>query len=655
MKNVKKIYEIIMLWFLIFLSTALVTVPSASPNNRCDKEMEVLLMFYNNEDLAIETSSRSPKRISQIPESITVITSDEIIKMNAHSLAEILDGVAGLFVESNKDVISNSLVRIQASEPRHVKFVIDGVTLNFRSNGNAEINTIPVGAIERIEIIKGPASSSWGSSLGGIVNIITKTAGTTLGPTGNISASYGASNSKDYRADIDGKIFDVGYYLFAGHRDSDGLISGRNGTIDNLYSTITIPFNNASSIRISLNGSNTDSNLGQYAYQNFYSKWNQNLFYIASSFEYKPNTDFNLTIQGNIFNQRYSQQNIVLKTDMFSNANEIYFNDEYAENTNEIIAKLNWITNSHNFVFGSEYSYGEIDHSIETGNFLQFFGAPSYNVTRPKEQKYSFFINDTITIGHFSFAPGLRYDHNNISDAILSPSFGVVHKLLSHTLLKASVAKGFTSPPLSWSSGGGLFLAPNPNLKAETVWSYQLGVETSAAEFFDLKVSFFKHDVENEFVPITIANGAPGTTQVVNSQHLITRKGFEADLITKPFYNFYFEGGIAYVNIEPEGVQGTKDVYSYRLSFCYDDKKSFNAKLIGNYMWWGYNEKLPSFDASYSDFIWNAYMTKKFTISSSVSVDIFGTIHNLFNGVQYTNSFNINPSRWAELGCRINF
>ena len=202
--------------------------------------MQTLQMFYKEKDLVV-SATRSLKPISQVAENITVITAQDIENMNAHTVADVLNRVPGLFINYNQDFGAPSLLQIQGSEPRHVLVVVDGIKWNSLASGAAETNSIPVDIIERIEIIKGPASSSWGSALGGVINIITKAAGNTTQPSGSLSASYGERETQDYRAQVAGLTGPVGYYLYGGYQESDGFRASRNFDTYSLYSKFHIP------------------------------------------------------------------------------------------------------------------------------------------------------------------------------------------------------------------------------------------------------------------------------------------------------------------------------------------------------------------------------------------------------------------------------
>ncbi|MBF0566224.1 MAG: TonB-dependent receptor plug domain-containing protein [Nitrospirae bacterium] len=152
---------------------------------------EELIAMYFGKEATVITPTRYLKPITEVAENMTVITSDMIEQMNAHTLAEILNTVPGIQMSMGNVFGNYSSLSLQGASYQYVRVLIDGVTLNDIENNYARTGDIPVQNIDRIEIIKGPASSSWGSSLGGVINIITKSGDSAVKAGGMLSATYG--------------------------------------------------------------------------------------------------------------------------------------------------------------------------------------------------------------------------------------------------------------------------------------------------------------------------------------------------------------------------------------------------------------------------------------------------------------------------------
>ena len=131
-----------------------------------DSDLQTLEMFYEGKDLAV-SATRSPKPLSQTAENLTIVTAAEIEMMGAHTLTDVLNNVSGLQTDDRGSIGTFSGVIVQGSAFEHVLVMQDGVVLNFLGAALADVSAIPVQNIDRIEIIKGPGSSSWGSALGG--------------------------------------------------------------------------------------------------------------------------------------------------------------------------------------------------------------------------------------------------------------------------------------------------------------------------------------------------------------------------------------------------------------------------------------------------------------------------------------------------------
>ncbi len=617
-----------------------------------EEEMQVLRMYYREEELVI-TPTRIPKPISQVAENITVITARDIEEMNAHIVSEALNRVTGLFVDFNgQDFGSTALLHIQGSEDRHVLVLIDGVTWNFLGGGNAETNSIPVKIIDRIEIIKGPASSAWGSSLGGVINIITKETGNEK-PSGTISASYGERSTQDYSAGVSGKTGQVGYYLYAGHQDSDGLRDNRFFHNNSFYSKISLPIEKDVKLGFTFGYSEPkqkflDSPSGDITSEGKFRELFATLWFDAVI---TRELVFDLTLH--TFTQDFIQTNDVFGSGIFGHAGDMFLENIFKERTRGSTAKFVLRHDIHTAVLGADVSHGSTDQTINLGPFLQSMGLSSTLTVSPDIDRWAVFLNDTITLGKFSITPGIRYDHNSVSGPFTSPSLGLTYKAGGHTILRASAARGFTMPPLSTTSGGGFFLDPNLSLKPEKVWSYQTGIESSVTDYLWVKAILFYHDMEDAIVREPFGGGPPAFNDIFVNKGSIKRKGIELEAETVQLYNISLKAGFAYVKKKFSQDSEDTDNYLYNIVLKYDDRKSFMAQLFGHYIWW--DIKNPAQNAKYSAFIFDLNLRKKIYSTEKTNTEMFLTLHNIFNGSQYTIEDQKNPGRWIEAGLRLKF
>ena len=148
---------------LLFIAFLLTLVPLRTPAMAVSEDLETLEMYYRSEDLEV-SATRNPKPLSRTAENITVVTAKEIEMMGAHTLSGVLANIPGINIEEAGSVGTYSSITIQGSRQTHVLIMIDGVMQNVFFSGDPDISSIPVHQIERIEIVKGPGSSAWGST-----------------------------------------------------------------------------------------------------------------------------------------------------------------------------------------------------------------------------------------------------------------------------------------------------------------------------------------------------------------------------------------------------------------------------------------------------------------------------------------------------------
>jgi len=636
---------------LLFLFVGMFCLPQAV-YAQSKAEIKVLRLFFTEEDLIVQSPTRSSKPISQVAENIVVINSNDIEQMNAHSVAEVLQRVPGLFVDWNKDFGATSLIHIQGSEPRHVLVLLDGITWNLLSEGSAETNTIPVAIIDKIEIIKGPASSTWGSSLGGVINIITKKAGNTDKTSSSLSASYGEGYTQDYRFQLSGKAGEVGYYLFGGSQGSDGLRGSRHFENKSFFSKLKIPIAEDTNIGFSLGYSEPDQQIGDFPSNDLKVNGLNRVFFTNVTFDAFITKDLNFT--ASIYNKNYKfvQNNVALGLGYMGATDELVLENIFDEELTGLNSNFIFKKSIHTAVFGFDFEQGKLCQARKAGQLFQLLGAPSLSETNPEIDKWALYANDTISFDRWSLTGGVRYDYNDITGSFFSPSLGLTLNPSNNFTLRFATAKGFTIPPLSSTSGGGLFADPNPSLKPEEVFSYQFGIESVLANFLWLKGTFFHHNIENSLKLEIGGGGPPNYNDIWVNNGNIQREGCEIELETLPINNFSFFSAMAYVNFNPPSEVGSSNMFNYIFGLKYNDNDSLNAQLFGHKIWWNYD---ASFNGKYDDFIWDFSLNKKLISSKRNLLEMFFIAHNIFNGSQYTWSDNKNPERWVEIGIRLGF
>jgi vitamin B12 transporter len=148
----------------------------------------------------IVTATRIPQRPSDSIQPAIVITREEIAASGHHSLAELLGARAGLEITLSGGLGQPSAVFVRGTEARHTMVLIDGLRVGSATNGGTAFENIPLNQIERVEIVRGPLSSLYGSdAIGGVIQIFTRRgrdgAGARIGAgsfgTRELSGSYG--------------------------------------------------------------------------------------------------------------------------------------------------------------------------------------------------------------------------------------------------------------------------------------------------------------------------------------------------------------------------------------------------------------------------------------------------------------------------------
>lgn len=592
------------------------------------KESNELSLFFDASEM-VESPSRYPKPLSQVTEQVTVFTTEDIERAHVHTIDQFLSEVPGLFMEFlSPDLGQSGHINALGSRNYHTLVLVDGVRQNIGANGTPFIYGLSPSIVKKIEIIKGPASSVWGSSLGGVINIITKDAGTSSRPSGMVTASFGEGPYSAVNGEVQGKAARLGYYFNAAHLDSDGLLKDRYTRNESFYSKFNLPL--AHDISLGLTYSDSfprDKALewngaGGKDYTSNHSRFGT--FTLDAPFA----DDFHLHAALSRFMMDFADER-----DNFTD-NSNYFDQTWSEDATEASIRISWTGTRRSAVLGAETRRGSMDYSYDLWPTSFHFDNPT-----AREEQIGVYTNASLTFGDFTISPGIRYDRNSNSGDVVSPSLGALYQLAKHTNLRCTIARGFATPYLwtLYSPFGG-----NTSLQQERIWNYQAGIETTYFRHLLVNATVFHHQSKDTLDISNYANNGK-----------MRRIGGELDLETLPWHNLSFKAAFSTASEDNISYENEK-TYAANLTVLYDEPSLGRAKLNGRYVWW--NRFVTSATpGTYDDFIWDLVVDKEVMARDNYRTEVFLAAHNLFNGTQSWDVDYEIPPRWVEGGVTLRF
>ncbi|WP_411290234.1 TonB-dependent receptor plug domain-containing protein, partial [Sphingorhabdus sp.] len=175
-------------------------------------------------DTIIVTASRGETPLSQVGQSVTVITADDIKTRQSTAVVDLLRTVPGVTFTRNGGIGTSTSVNIRGADSDQTVALIDGVKLNDPSSPGSGFNfgNLLTGNISRIEVVRGSQSVLWGSqAIGGVINIITREPTEDL--TFNANAEYGWRDTGQVIGNVSGKFGPVSASVGAGYLRSDSF------------------------------------------------------------------------------------------------------------------------------------------------------------------------------------------------------------------------------------------------------------------------------------------------------------------------------------------------------------------------------------------------------------------------------------------------
>ncbi|MGA1824297.1 MAG: TonB-dependent receptor plug domain-containing protein [bacterium] len=601
--------------------------------------METLRLFYKDEEI-VYAPTRSAKSITQIGENVTVITAQEIEKLKAHTLSDILYRIPGLQLYRSGGPGSPADLTIQGSQTHHVLLMIDGMKVNSLVENFAFSGLFPIQNIERIEIIKGPASSSWGSALGGIVNVITKSFPSTGTQETSLRISHGGKTG------LDGRVTDLtmvssekgesfSYYFLGKNLQSGDLSQNTQSSLDNVFGKMR--WDSQDTRNMALHIGYNEGKRGVGAIPGIYTRtsdWKQTFMNLMGNLFFTEKA-------GLYFSYKASRLWFNLDTYLASGSQ---MSVEETDSTHSGSLHLTYEAHIHKIIVGSDFDSSELEV-----NFL--------TIKKEKIEKKAVFFNDTLSGKNFSLTPGIRYDWTSLDGDFWSPSLGLTINLGQKSLLRIFGARGFHQQSLTCIYGydSPLFqIIPNPKIEREKVRSIQIGIESTSLTYFWLKATFFRHFIWDARKMVNPDPNYPQVSQYINEDEQ-RRQGFEMEMQTISFSNLSMRLGYAYIegkDLLTDSKINDMPTNTFDIGVEYDDPELMTILLQGHYMWWRYR---GADRGEYDDVIWDLILSKEIRRYDKGYIEAFLTGHNIFNGAQYKIERYNKVKRWVEAGMKVSF
>ncbi len=468
-------------------------------------------------DQIIVTGARTPLTINQLGSALTVITRDQIERREARRVTDLLRSVPGFSVSHTGVAGSQAQVRVRGAEANHILVLIDGVRANDPATGDEfRWEYLSTGNIERVEIIRGPQSSLWGSdAVAAVVHIITRS-----GQSGSSFDGYAEGGSfSTANAGLNGALGGDRWSINGGIENltTDGSNISRVGTEkdDSELTTAEIGASlrasEALSFKFGLRAVDAYSQFDPVDYFVTGLPFDGDLATNTKNLYGRASADFQPT--GSAISQQLTLR---------------YFD---SDNRNLIDQVEDSGSASDRITFGyqADFKLGDNVLSLALEHEKTEFEQTGAVIFGDPNQKQKMDVDSVIveyqglSIDRLSWIVSARFDDNSDFDDALNGRVSLAYQLSDATTLRGSIGTGQKNPTFTERYGffPGQFVG-NPELKPETSTSYDIGIDQGfLGDSVMLQLSLFRQDLKDEingfvFDPATFlstAENMPGKSK----------------------------------------------------------------------------------------------------------------------------------------------
>lgn len=451
----------------------------------------------------VVTATQTKHTTLSAPASVSVVTRADLEKMSVNDVSDAVRKLPGISINPST-TYGRKEIKIRGMKSDYTLLLLNGRRINSREalasnmGNDFDLSTIPVSAIDRIEVIRGPMSSLYGAdALGGVVNVILRQPGETA--AGEIGYGFEAPTEGDggghnrLSGYLSGPLVDnklLGSVIVdGGKRDAWRTNQSVNPNSDALEARDT--FNALTNLTWLIDDRQNIEFDTTYAKDDRDVLWN-NYGASARNIQKMERIGFGLTHNGSWeyvdTRLRYYFESVDLMDNSQLNAGKAYI----TQDNKTVDGQVSGYLGDHLITAGGEYRNTELQHSLNLQNG---------NVAVSQK---AFFLQDEFKLGDLALTFGGRVDSHEIYGTEFSPRAYATYSLSDNWVVKGGVNKAFKAPTIAQFNQGYAVAAcrgkcqtvGNPDLKAETAVSYELGTAYEA-EHYGAGLTLFNNNIKD--------------------------------------------------------------------------------------------------------------------------------------------------------------
>mgnify|MGYP001791617123 CR=1 FL=1 len=522
-------------------------------------------------DEVIITATRTAQAIDEVPVPAQIITKEQVERIGSLRLNEVLQEQTGLQMISDH----GAGLQMQGMSSDYILVLIDGEPIIGRTAGTTDLTRLTVNNIERIEIIRGPSSSLYGSeAMAGVVNIITS--GNEPGLNGSLGTQYRSFGTWDTQAEAGYRNDRLSVRMFANRLRSDGYDLTSESVAQTVapYQALTFGpkvsyrINDQLKLRVSSrfyresSEDQLDITLEEgstrMSSENVRSDWN-----VLPILEFRPGDRHQLQVR-HYLSGYGTESNLTFQAD-----GQTYDRSTFDQTFQRSEAQYDWyVSDRHIITAGGGYlterveatRYDDVNRFHSTYGFAQYQWQPT----------------DGLNV-----VAGGRYDVHNAYANRLSPKLAVGYEVSDWLSVQASFGGGykapdfrqlllnFTNPVAGYSVLGSRIVkeefaefvargeieqvlidpATVEEIRAESSLAYNTGFTIKPNDKLKWQTNFFRNDIQDliETTPIARKTNGQNIFSYFNFAEVLTQ-GIETQVDYEPYRGWAFSVGYQYLD-----------------------------------------------------------------------------------------------------------